>query len=888
MVERPIVYVSQRDRRDDFWWTKPQKERLCKNSQVVRELVSFIHSESKPLVAKDVADALLELVRPAARADSYVQKIFDEIAIEWTTFERERRASVATNELRENLVFCCENNDETGENFFAKASRSEIEERYTGLAQMCASHSTRTPEAGLVGGMVLLSYVEDCTPCTFGEAVALMAGHRSVDSAEAAPLVNLRLQIFYDTHAQEIERAIATSRPFVTDYFGAQTLLRSYLARSSDRSSGGHVFFERPEYMYMRAALGLHLEDYNLQMALHTFERLVRGEISVASPILFNSGTPHPQLASCFLVSAADDSIEGIYDTLKECACISKGAGGVGLHVSKIRSKGSHIRGTNGQSNGIVPMLRNFNATAHYVDQGGGRRPGAICVFLDIWHGDVRDFISLGLPGGDEHSRAHDLTFGLMVPDLFMRRVRDDEDWHLFDPKVTPKLLTAVGELFDAAYAEYEDGNVPRQTIKARALWADILANIQHGATISIVFADAANLKSNQKNLGAIKSSNLCLEILEFSSAEETAVCNLASLPLPSFLRGDEAGGSCADGSRAFDFDELRAAAADAVRLLNRAIDATRYPNEKACRSNLRHRPIAIGVQGLHDVFTALAMPFDSAAAMDLNAKIFETIAFGALSESAEMAVESGPYASFEGSPLARGELQSDLWKMYTPDLLSKTRPPSGTMPHGDRYDWDALRAKIKATGARNSLLTGVMPTASTAQILRNSEGIEARVSNMFTRRVNAGEFPVVNERLVRDLSNLGMWTDETRQRIVAANGSVQNLDLSDELKAVYKTAWEIKQRVVIDMCADRGRFIDQTQSMNIYLEDPTAVKMDALMFHAWRRGLKTGLYYLRMRAATDAVKFTVDPDIASASASPSTPPAKPLACALGCDSCGA
>lgn len=621
-----------------------------------------------------------------------------------------------------------------------------------------------------------------------------------------------------------------------------QTLERSYLLRVNGR------VVERPQHMLMRVSMGIHKDD--VESAIETYHLLSQRWFTHASPTLFNAGTPRPQLSSCFLVAMKGDSIEGIYDTLKECAAISKSAGGIGVHMHNIRATGSYIRGTNGTSNGIVPMLRVFNDTARYVDQGGGKRKGAFAIYLEPWHADVFDWLDLRKNHGKEEARARDLFYGLWIPDLFMKRVEADGDWSLFCPNEAPGLADVWGPRFEELYARYEREGRARRTIRAQQLWFAILeAQVETGNPY-MLYKDACNAKSNQQNLGTIKCSNLCTEILEYTAADETAVCNLASIALPRFVRdgsgreGRKLVGSLDAASRHFDFERLAAVTAAATRNLNRIIDINHYPVPAAERSNTRHRPIGLGVQGLADTFILLGVPFDSDAAAALNRDIFETIYYSALRTSCELAARDGTYETYAGSPASRGQLQHDLW---------------GVKPSSGRWDWDALRASIAEHGLRNSLLVAPMPTASTSQILGNNECFEPYTSNIYVRRVLSGEFTVVNAHLLHDLTRLGLWDADLKNELVAASGSVGALDIPDALKALYKTVWEIKQRVLVDMAADRGAYIDQSQSFNVHMSDPNFGKLTSLHFYAWKRGLKTGLYYLRTRAAADAIKFTVD-----------------------------
>ena len=607
----------------------------------------------------------------------------------------------------------------------------------------------------------------------------------------------------------------------------------------------------------MRVAIGIHKD---VEKAIDTYHMLSERWMTHASPTLFNSGTPRPQLSSCFLIAMKEDSIEGIYDTLKECACISKSAGGIGLSIHDIRATSSYIRGTNGTSNGIIPMLRVFNDTARYVDQGGGKRKGAFAIYLEPWHADIFDWLDLRKNHGKEEARARDLFYGLWTNDLFMKRVEANGEWTLFCPNEAPGLADCWGEEFEALYEKYEAEGKGKRTVKAQQLWFAILESQVETGNPYMLFKDACNRKSNQQNLGTIRSSNLCTEIVEYTSPEETAVCNLASIALPRFViennpqsptgrtESKKLRGSLSAANRYFDHDKLAEITRKVTRNLNRIIDVNYYPVETARRSNMKHRPIGLGVQGLADVFILLGMPFDSPEAKKLNAEIFETIYFAALTESNDIAKRDGTYESYPGSPVSEGLLQPDMWGLTE-------------MPGGDRHDWTGLRTKISEHGVRNSLLVAPMPTASTSQILGNNECFEPYTSNIYARRVLSGEFTVVNQHLLSDLTEMGLWDPSLKNELIANNGSVQTLDIPDNLKEIYKTVWEIKQRILVDMAADRGAFIDQSQSFNVHMSDANSGKLTSLHFYAWKKGLKTGMYYLRSRAAADAVKFTVDPN---------------------------
>lgn len=629
-------------------------------------------------------------------------------------------------------------------------------------------------------------------------------------------------------HADELNSAIVYDKDFNYNYFGFKTLERSYLLRIDGKVA------ERPQHMIMRVAVGIHGED--IESVFETYNLMSSKYFTHASPTLFNAGTPQAQMSSCFLVAMQDDSIEGIYDTLKTCALISKTAGGIGLHVHNIRATGSYIAGTNGTSNGLIPMLRVFNNTARYVDQGGNKRPGAFAIYLEPWHADVFEFLDLRKNHGKEEIRARDLFYALWIPDLFMKRVEQNKDWALFCPNEATGLADCYGDEFEALYTKYE--NTPglvRKTVKAQKLWYAILEAQTETGNPFMLYKDACNKKSNQKNLGVIKSSNLCTEIVEYSAPDEVAVCNLASIALPTFVdvnRGE------------YDFQKLHDVCKVVTKNLNKIIEVNYYPVEEARRSNFRHRPIALGVQGLADAFLALRMPFDSPEARHLNKQIFETMYHAAVEASAELAAELGPYETYQGSPASQGQLQYDLWGVTPTDL----------------WDWDALKAKIAKHGLRNSLLIAPMPTASTSQILGFNECFEPYTSNIYSRRVLAGEFQVVNPWLLRDLVDLGLWSDNLKNRIIADNGSIQNVpNIPADIKSLYKTVWEISQKVVIDLAADRSAFIDQSQSLNIHIKDPTMGKLTSMHFYGWKKGLKTGMYYLRTMAASAAIQFTVD-----------------------------
>ncbi|RLN12932.1 ribonucleoside-diphosphate reductase large subunit-like [Panicum miliaceum] len=708
-------------------------------------------------------------------------------------------------------------------------------------AAMTASH----PDYASLAARIAVSNLHKNTKKSFSETIKDMYMHFNERSGLTAPLVADDIYEIIMKNAARLDSEIIYDRDFDYDYFGFKTLERSYLLKLAGK------VVERPQHMLMRVSVGIHKED--IESAIKTYHLMSQRWFTHASPTLFNAGTPRPQLSSCFLICMKDDSIEGIYDTLKECAVISKSAGGIGVSVHNIRATGSYIRGTNGTSNGIVPMLRVFNDTARYVDQGGGKRKGAFAVYLEPWHADIFEFLDLRKNHGKEEHRARDLFYALWVPDLFMQRVQNNGEWSLFCPNEAPGLADCWGNEFENLYKKYEREGKAKKVVPAQTLWFDILkAQIETG-TPYMLYKDTCNRKSNQQNLGTIKSSNLCTEIIEYTSPTETAVCNLASIALPRFVR--EKGvpleshpsklvGSTDSKNRYFDFEKLAEVTSTVTYNLNKIIDINYYPVETAKRSNMRHRPIGIGVQGLADTFILLGMPFDSPEAQQLNKDIFETIYYHALKASAELAAKEGPYETYEGSPVSKGILQPDMWNVV----------PS------DRWDWPSLRETISKVGIRNSLLVAPMPTASTSQILGNNECFEPYTSNIYSRRVLSGEFVVVNKHLLHDLTEMGIWTPTLKNQIIYEDGSVQKMtEIPDDLKAIYKTVWEIKQKTLVDMAVDRGCYIDQSQSLNVHMEQANFGKLTSLHFHAWSKGLKTGMYYLRTRAAADAIKFTVD-----------------------------
>lgn len=692
-------------------------------------------------------------------------------------------------------------------------------------AETAATLTVRHPDYALLASRIAVSNLHKNTEKSFSKTMEMLYVYIDPKTGERAALLADDVYEVIRKNAELLDSTIIYDRDYNFDYFGFKTLEKSYLLKLDGKTA------ERPQHMYMRVAIGIHKND--IQSAIETYHLLSEGWFTHATPTLFNAGTPKPQMSSCFLLTMKDDSIAGIYDTLKQCAKISQSAGGIGLSIHNIRAKGSYIKGTNGTSNGIVPMLRVFNDTARYVDQGGGKRKGSFAVYLEPWHDDIFDFLDLRKNHGKEELRARDLFLALWVPDLFMKRVKEDGHWTLFCPNEAPGLSEAYGPDFETLFVKYENEGKGRRSIKARDLWAAVLdAQIETG-TPYILYKDAANLKSNQKNLGTIKSSNLCTEIMEYTSSEEVAVCNLASVALPKFVTED----------KQFDFNRLFEVTYVATKNLNKIIDFNYYPVPEARYSNLRNRPIGLGVQGLADTFVRMRLPFDSEEAKTLNRDIFEAIYFAALTASKDLAKEHGAYETYEGSPISQGIFQFDMWNV---------KP-------GNRWEWDVLREEILKYGVRNSLLMAPMPTASTAQILGNNECFEPFSSNMYTRNVLSGTFPVVNKYLLNDLVALGLWSEGMKNKIMTHNGSVQNIpEIPDNIKALYKTVWEIKQRDLVDMAADRGAFIDQSQSLNIFIDQPNHAKLTSMHFYGWEKGLKTGMYYLRTKPASQAIKFTV------------------------------
>lgn len=702
------------------------------------------------------------------------------------------------------------------------------------VAQTAAYSVTKHPDYGRMGGRLCVMALHKQTQDSLLETFRILHDHITVQTGRYAPLIADDVWEVMEKHHEELQSMIDYSCDMNFEFFGYKTLERSYLLRI-ETGRGEMRIVERPQQMIMRVAIGIYLDD--LPNVRKTYELMSRGFFTHATPTLFNAGTPKPQMSSCFLVASKDDSIDGIYDTLKECAVISKAAGGIGLHVHNIRAAGSYIAGTNGTSNGLVPMLRVFNNTARYVDQGGGKRKGAFAVYLEPWHADVFGFLLLKRNTGKDDQRARDLFYALWIPDLFMKRVKEEKKWTLMDPHTCPGLSDCYGEEFERLYEKYEAEGRGVKTIQAQEVWFAILESQIETGTPFILYKDACNSKSNQKNLGTIKCSNLCTEIVEYTSPEETAVCNLASIALPRYVDVEK---------REFNHQLLYTVTKQVTRNLNRVIDRNYYPVETAERSNMRNRPVGLGVQGLADTFILMGLPFVSPEAQRVNAEIFETIYFAAVESSMELAKEEGPYATFKGCPASEGILQFDMWK--------NARPNSG------RWDWASLKEKVVQVGLRNSLLVAPMPTASTSQILGNNECFEPFTSNIYVRRVLSGEFPVVNKYLVMDLIKRGLWNEAMRNEIITYNGSIQSIDaIPSDLKELYRTVWEIQQRKLIDMARDRGQYIDQSQSLNLFLQSPTSGQITSMLFYCWEAGLKTGVYYLRTKAAADAIKFTVD-----------------------------
>ena len=690
-------------------------------------------------------------------------------------------------------------------------------------AEICIGMITSDPDYEILATRIVASNIHKLCPNNF---------HLAMRKLHKANVVTDEIVEI----AQQVKNHIDTDRDFDFGYFGLKTMEKSYLQRLDGK------LVETPQYMFMRVSIGIHGND--IPSVLETYDKMSQGYFIHATPTLFNAGTPRPQMSSCFLIAGKEDSINGIYGTLTECAQISKWAGGIGMHIHNIRANKSRIRGTNGQSDGIIPMLRVFNATARYVNQAG-RRKGSIAVYLEPWHADIMDFLELRLNQGDEEARCRDLFSALWIPDLFMKRVESGGNWSLFCPDKAPGLSDCYGEEFEALYTKYEEEGRANSTVPAADVWKAILKSQTETGTPYMLYKDACNSKSNQKNLGVIKSSNLCTEILEYTDKDETSVCNLASIALPKYVNKE---------TKSFDYEKLHEATKIVTKNLNRVIDRNFYPVETARRSNMKHRPIGLGVQGLADVFIMCGIPFDCEESRLMNAHIFETMYHASLEASSELAEVEGSYESFEGSPASQGVLQPDMWE--------------GDTKFSGRYNWDEMRERVKTKGLRNSLLMAPMPTASTAQILGNNECFEPYTTNIYLRRTLAGEFVVVNKHLVEDLKKVGLWSKEMKDLMVKAGGSIQNIvDIPDDIKKLYKTVWEISQKCVIDMAADRGRFIDQSQSMNLFMESPTMSKLSSMHMYAWKAGLKTGMYYLRSKAKARPIQFSLEPDCVACSA---------------------
>ena len=690
-------------------------------------------------------------------------------------------------------------------------------------AEICIGLITRDPDYEILATRIIASNIQKIAPNNF---------HIAMKKLYKADIVTEEVAEI----AHQVKDQIITNRDFEFGYFGLKTLEKSYLQKYEGK------LMETPQYLFMRVSIGIHGKD--ITAVLETYDKMSQGMFIHATPTLFNSGTPRPQMSSCFLIANKEDSINGIYETLTECAQISKWAGGIGLHIHDIRANKSRIKGTNGQSDGIIPMLRVFNATARYVNQAG-RRKGSFAMYLEPWHADVMDFLELRLNQGDEEARCRDLFTAMWIPDLFMKRVEQGGDWSLFCPDKAKGLSDVYGEEFEKLYTEYEEAGLANATVPASEVWKAIIKSQTETGTPYMLYKDACNSKSNQKNLGVIKSSNLCTEILEYTDKDETAVCNLASIALPKYVNKE---------SKTFDYDKLHEVTKTVTKNLNRVIDRNFYPVESARRSNMKHRPIGLGVQGLADVFILCGLQFDCEESRLMNAHIFETIYHAALEASSELAEVDGSYETFEGSPASQGILQPDMWE--------------GETKFSGRYDWDAMRERVKTKGLKNSLLLAPMPTASTAQILGNNECFEPYTTNIYLRRTLAGEFVVVNNHLVNALKERGLWSKEMKDLMVKAGGSIQNIvDIPDDIKILYKTVWEISQKCIIDMAADRGHFIDQSQSMNLFLESPTMSKLSSMHMYAWKAGLKTGMYYLRSKAKARPIQFSLEAECTACSA---------------------
>ncbi len=708
------------------------------------------------------------------------------------------------------------------EGIYEGVSTSELDNL---AAETAAGLTTKHPDYALLASRIAVSNLHKNTNKSFSKTMEALYSYVDPKTGKKAPLIADDVYEIIQDNAQELDSTIIYDRDFGYDYFGFKTLERSYLLKLNGQIA------ERPQHMIMRVAVGIHKED--IASAIETYNLMSERWFTHATPTLFNAGTPKPQMSSCFLLTMKDDSIDGIYDTLKNCAKISQSAGGIGLSIHNVRATGSYIRGTNGTSNGIIPMLRVFNDTARYVDQGGGKRKGSFAIYLEPWHADIYEFLDIRKNTGKEEARARDLFTAMWTPDLFMKRVEANADWSLFCPNEAPGLADCWGEAFEKLYTKYEKEGRARKTIKARELWTAIIDSQIETGNPYMLYKDACNAKSNQQNLGTIKSSNLCTEIIEYTAPDEIAVCNLASIALPRFVE---------DGK--FDHQKLFNITYVITKNLNKVIDQNYYPVPEAKKSNMRHRPIGIGVQGLADAFILMRFPFDSPEAIQLNKEIHETIYYAAMTASKDLAKKDGPYETYKGSPVSKGIFQFDMW---------------GVKP-SESWEWGILKEEVKKYGIRNSLLLAPMPTASTSQILGNNECFEPYTSNIYSRRVLSGEFVIVNKHLLKDLVKLGIWNDSLKNKIIIANGSVQNIDvIPAKIKALYKTVWEISQKVIINMAADRGAYICQSQSLNLFVLDANFAKLSSMHFYGWKAGLKTGMYYLRTKAAVDAIKFTAD-----------------------------
>jgi ribonucleoside-diphosphate reductase alpha chain len=713
------------------------------------------------------------------------------------------------------------------EGLYDGVSTSELDNL---AAETAASMTIAHPDYAQLAARIAVSNLHSNTTKSFSETMSDMYNYVNPRTGKEAPLLADDVYEVIKKNSQVLDSTIIYNRDFNYDYFGFKTLERSYLLKINGK------IVERPQHMLMRVSIGIHKDD--IESAIETYELMSKKFFTHATPTLFNSGTPKPQMSSCFLLTMKDDSIDGIYDTLKQTAKISQSAGGIGLAIHNVRATGSYISGTNGTSNGIVPMLRVYDMTARYVDQGGGKRKGSFAMYIEPWHADIFDFLDLRKNHGKEEMRTRDLFLGMWIPDLFMRRVQEDTTWTLMCPNECPGLSDVHSEEFDALYLSYEAAGKGRKTIKAREIWEKILESQVETGLPYMLYKDAANRKSNQKNLGTIRSSNLCTEIIEYTSPDEVAVCNLASISLPMFVENGQ-----------FNHQKLFDVTKRVTFNLNKVIDRNYYPVKEAENSNVRHRPIGLGVQGLADAFIMLRMPFTSDDAKQLNQEIFETLYFAAVTASMELAKVEGPYSTFEGSPMSKGEFQYNMWGMKDEEL-------SG------RWDWASLRKEVVEHGVRNSLLVAPMPTASTSQILGNNEAFEPYTSNIYTRRTLSGEFIVVNKHLLHDLVERGLWNETLKQEIMRHNGSVQNINgIPGDIKELYKTVWEMSMKDILDMSRQRGYFIDQSQSLNLFMQDANYSKLTSMHFYAWQSGLKTGMYYLRTKSAVDAIKFTLNND---------------------------